>query len=152
MPAKKQIPRDKILAAAFELLREGGIEAVNVKALARRLNCSTQPIYLSFSRMEELRSALVSEAVTYFLRRLGFDLEAGGAHLYGMDYIRFAREESELFKFLFMRRNAFEEMKSALKPVIERSMAQLMERYRIGHEEAHHFHPWNCGHGGNVVL
>ena len=62
MPAKKQIPRDKILAAAFELLREGGIEAVNVKALARRLNCSTQPIYLSFSRMEELRSALVSEA------------------------------------------------------------------------------------------
>ena len=69
MPAKKQIPRDKILAAAFELLREGGIEAVNVKALARRLNCSTQPIYLSFSRMEELRSALVSEAVTYISAR-----------------------------------------------------------------------------------
>ena len=149
MPAKKQIPREKILAAAFEMLRDGGIAAVNVKALAQRLNCSSQPIYLSFTGMEELRAALASEAVSYFLRRLGFDQEAGGAHLYGMDYIRFAREESELFKFLFMRRNAFEEMKSALKPVIERSMAPLMERYRIDHEEAHHFHDqlWMHTHG-----
>ena len=101
MPAKKQIPREKILAAAFEMLRDGGMAAVNVKALAQRLNCSSQPIYLSFTGMEELRAALASEAVSYFLRRLGFDQEAGGAHLYGMDYIRFAREESELFKFLF---------------------------------------------------
>ena len=40
-----------------------------------------------------------------------------------------------------MRTNAFEEMKSALKPV--------MERYRIGHEEAHHFHDqlWMHTHG-----
>ena len=48
MPAKKQVTKEMILTAALELLREGGIEAVNVKALAHRLNCSTQPIYLSF--------------------------------------------------------------------------------------------------------
>ena len=34
MPAKKQVTREMILAAAVELLREGGSGAVQVKALA----------------------------------------------------------------------------------------------------------------------
>jgi AcrR family transcriptional regulator len=32
---KRKITKEMILSAALELLREGGIEAVNVKALAR---------------------------------------------------------------------------------------------------------------------
>ena len=44
MPAKKQVTREMILSAAFALLRERGVRAVNVKDVAKRLNCSTQPI------------------------------------------------------------------------------------------------------------
>ena len=35
------------------------MEAVNIKALAKELHCSTQPVYLSFASMDELREELI---------------------------------------------------------------------------------------------
>lgn len=46
MPAKKQITKDMILDAALTILKQDGMQAVNIKALAKTLNCSTQPVYL----------------------------------------------------------------------------------------------------------
>lgn len=39
MPARKQVPKEKILAAALKLLREQGYDAVNLKQLAGELGC-----------------------------------------------------------------------------------------------------------------
>ena len=50
------------------------------------------------------------------------------------------REEPRLFRFLFMRPRAFSQLRQALLPMIERSVAALMETYRIGHEEADLLH------------
>ena len=44
MPPKARITRDMILDAAFDLVRAEGHEALNVRTLAKRLGCSTQPI------------------------------------------------------------------------------------------------------------
>ena len=48
-----------------------------------------------------------------------------------------------------MRRNAFEEMRAALSPIMEQSIFHLMKRYGIDHEEAHFFHDqlWMHTHG-----
>lgn len=145
MPAKKQVTKEMILSAAMKLLQENGIEAVNVKALARALNCSTQPIYLSFSGMDELRAELIKKAVRAFTQ----NMDSASANLFGMSYIRFAMEEKELFRFLFMRPNAFREIKEALTPIIERSIAELMSEYHIDHEEGHYLHDqlWMQAHG-----
>lgn len=146
LPAKKQITRQMILDAAMELLREGGMEAVSVTSLARRLGCSTQPIYLSFTGMDALRKALAAEATNFFIQEMEAD---GGADLYGMAYIRFAEREKELFRFLFLRQDAFEEVREALKPMMERSMAALMEEYRITYDQADYLHDqlWMHAHG-----
>lgn len=143
MPAKKLITKEMILSTAFEMLRSGGMEAVNVKDLAKQLGCSTQPIYLSFDNMDALRSKLASMAVDAFLRHIG------EGNLYGMGYIQFAKEEKELFRFLFLRQNAFSELREALAPTMEASISRLMEQYHIDHEEAHHFHDqlWIHAHG-----
>ena len=148
MPARKQIPKEKILSAALELLREGGMEAVNVKALARRLGCSTQPIYLSFPGMEELRAELTTRAVGFFTQELE-KRDASAADLFGMPYICFAREEKELFRYLFMRSNALSEIREALAPMMERSISELMARYRLSHAEADYLHDqlWMHAHG-----
>ena len=145
MPAKKQITREMILSAALELLRAEGIEAVQVKTLARRLGCSTQPIYLSFGSMDELRRALSSAAVQVFLEDIG----GGEGALYGVRYIRFAQREKPLFRFLFLRRDAFLELRQALDPVLERSISGLMDRCGIDHEQAHLLHDqlWMHAHG-----
>lgn len=98
MPAKKRIPREKILSAAMDILRLEGIQAVNVKALARSLDCSTQPIYLSFESMDGLREQLNSEAVRFFLDEIGYG-DGKDVNLYGMPYIRFAQKEKSFFSF-----------------------------------------------------
>ena len=145
MPAKKQITREMILSAALALLRAEGAEAVQVKALAGRLGCSTQPIYLSFGSMDELRLALSSAAVDAFLAEVGGQEGA----LYSASYLRFAQRERHLFRFLFLRRNAFDELQQALGPVIQRSIAQLMDRWGIDYEQAHRLHDqmWMQAHG-----
>ena len=149
MPAKKQITKEKILAASVKILKKDGMEAVNVKRLAKELNCSTQPVYLSFSGMDELRMELASMAVQEFEHIISQKNDGKQASLYGMDYIHFAQEEPELFRFLFMRAHAFDEMKQALKPVIERSVEKLMKEYGLDYEEAEYFHDqlWMHTHG-----
>ena len=147
MPAKKQITRNMILSTAFEMLRTGGMDAVNVKALAKQLNCSTQPIYLSFDSMDTLRMELSSMAVDTFLQQI--QSNNATTNLYGMAYIQFAKNEKELFRFLFMRQNAFSELREALTPIMDKSISWLMEQYHITHEEAHYFHDqlWVHTHG-----
>ena len=66
MPAKKQITKDMILGAALKLLKEQGYDAVNIKQLSKELGCSTQPVYLSFSGMEDLRKELLPLAAGEF--------------------------------------------------------------------------------------
>ena len=146
MPAKKQITKDMIVSAAMDMLRARGMDAVNVKALAKKLNCSTQPIYLSFDGMDALRAEIAALAVEIFFQRMSRD---GAAELFGMSYIQFAGEEKQLFRFLFMRQDAFLELRAALAPIMDAAIDRLMERYHIDREEAHHLHDqlWVHAHG-----
>ena len=149
MPAKKQITKEMILAAALKLLKEQGYNAVNIKQLSKELGCSTQPIYLSFSGMEDLRNELLPLAVREFETYMKNKSSDGLIDLYDLNYIRFAKEEPRLFCFLFMRANAFSEIKQALVPVIECSVQKLMSTYHICHEEADVLHDqlWMHAHG-----
>lgn len=106
MSAVKQVPREKIVEAALEEVREGGMRALNVRALAKRLGCSTRPIYLSFGRLDEVKEAVAGRI--YQIYRAYLEREAAGGKYppfkaYGMAYIRFAREEKQFFSYMFMR-------------------------------------------------
>ena len=107
MPAAKKVPRDKIIDAAIEVLRDGGFSAVNARSVARRLGCSTQPIYLSFQSMEELKVALTERAIEMHTRRVRDSLRAHEGNdsrysSYGMGFVRFAAEEKQLFRWLYL--------------------------------------------------
>lgn len=149
MPAKKKITHDMILEAALELLKEQGYEAVTIKQLASKLKCSTQPVYLSFSGMDELRNELIPLAVKEFEIFMKNRDKEGLIRLYDMNYIDFAKKEPELFCFLFMRANAFEEIKSIIFPMIERAIKELMDIYNISYEAADSLHDnmWMHTHG-----
>ena len=149
MPAKKQITREMILDAALKLLKNKGFDAVNIKGLAKELKCSTQPVYLSFSGMEELREELIPLAVKEFETIMKSDNEDGIVRLYGIEYIHFAKNEPNLFCFLFMRANAFSEIKRAILPIIEQSVKELMDKYNSSHEQADYLHDnlWMHAHG-----
>ena len=103
MPPKARITRDMILDAAFDLVRAEGHEALNVRTLAKRLGCSTQPILYNFAAVEELKDAVYQRAdefhTAYILPKGG---EGADALLeLGLNYVRFGYEEKHLFRFLF---------------------------------------------------
>ena len=107
MSAAKKVSKDKISDAAIEVLRDGGFSAINARSVARRLGCSTQPIYLSFQSMEELKAALTERAIEMHTRRVRDSLRAHEGNdsrysSYGMGFVRFAAEEKQLFRWLYL--------------------------------------------------
>ena len=103
MPPKIRITKEEIVKAAFEIVREKGALAVNARTVASVLNCSTQPVFSNFATMDELRLAVVEKADQLCQEYVRQETERGQYPAYkasGMAYIRFAKEEKELFKLL----------------------------------------------------
>ena len=99
--------------------------------------------------MDELREELVPLAVKEFEHRMAVNEKDGVVRLYDMSYIEFAKQEPQLFCFLFMRANAFSEIKKIIFPMIEQSIEEFMKDYQISHDEADslHDHLWMHAHG-----
>lgn len=106
MAPKVKITREDIVATALDIVRKDGAQAVNARSIAAKLNCSTQPLFTNFSSMEELDLAVIKEGIALFEKYMEREIQSGQYPEYkasGMAYIRFAKEEKELFKYLYMR-------------------------------------------------
>lgn len=106
MPPKQKITREDIISAAMDIVRREGMDALNARALAKELDCSTQPVFSQYATMEELKSDLLRAAKEYYDSYIANAMTEGKYPPYkasGMAYIRFAEEEKELFRLLFMR-------------------------------------------------
>ena len=106
MPTKKRITRSAIVETAVEILRSEGWEKINARRIAHQLQCSTQPIYSEFGSMEGLKEALKKEAEEVYLltvSRYRNNPEHTAYMAFGLGFIRFAKEEKELFRYLYMR-------------------------------------------------
>ncbi len=106
MPPKVKVSSEDIVNAAVELVRNQGADALNARSLAGVLNCSTQPIFSNFNSMDEVKEAVLERAIFICNEYTAREVEAGLYPMYkasGMAYIRFAKEEPELFKLLYMR-------------------------------------------------
>ena len=107
MPAAKKISKDRILDAAVQVLRDGGFSAINARSVARKLGCSTQPIYLSFQNMDALKTALTERAIEMHTQRVRDSLRTHEGNdsrysSYGMGFVKFAAEEKQLFRWLYL--------------------------------------------------
>lgn len=101
MPRAKQIEKQDILRAAVDVIRQKGASALTVRSIAGALGCSTQPLYYEFANIEALRAALLPYVRSHYLQFRGGDYKAFGRH-----FLQFARQEKELFRFVFLRRRA----------------------------------------------
>ncbi len=107
MPAVKKVSRDEIINAAIDVLRDGGFSSINARSVAKKLGCSTQPIYFSFKNMDELKKALTERAIEMHTQRVYDSLlmhEGNDSRYssYGMGFVRFAAEEKQLFRWLYL--------------------------------------------------
>lgn len=109
MPPKVKITREDVIRVATEIVRERGDAALNARSIAEVLGCSTQPVFSNFPSMEAVRLSVIEVAHARYTEFSEREVAGGRYPPYkakGMAYIRFAREERELFKLLFMRDRA----------------------------------------------
>lgn len=138
MPKAKKLTRSELLVAAAEVVRKRGEGALNARAVAAELGCSTQPVYSLFGSMEELKSALLGEATARYRRFIEDYLSKGDRsryEAYGMGFVKFAREERGLFRFLFLR-----EGRNLEDPFFGDILHEMETLYRMPREKAREFH------------
>ena len=151
MAPKIKITKENIINAAFDLTRKNGATTINARTLATYLNCSTQPIFSNFATMDDLRIAVLQRADELYSQYLAREIAEQKFPPYkatGIAYIRFAKDEKELFKLLFMRDRTDEntivtsQSDSLVKKVLHESTG-------LNGSEALLFHlkMWMCVHG-----
>ena len=151
MAPKVRITKEEIVEAAIELVRQGGELALNARNLAAALNCSTQPIFSNFSSMEELRMVVIAQIDQLCNQYIKREVESGVYPAYkasGMAYIRFAKEEGELFKLLYMRDRSQEVVPKEME-LGEEMESILQDSTGLSGAEAEFFHleMWAFVHG-----
>ena len=155
MAPKIKVTREDIVKTAVEIARVSGAEAINARALASALNCSTQPIFSNFATMEDLQKAVALSAYEIYLDFLKTEAESGKYPKYksfGMAYIRFAKEEKELFKLLFMCDRKGEKLSPTVD--FEDSVKLIMNANGISREKASlmHLETWTFVHGIGTMI
>ncbi|WP_313539205.1 TetR/AcrR family transcriptional regulator [Enterococcus sp.] len=103
MARKKTITRDQILKAAYEVVATEGFTRFTARNIAAKMKCSTQPIYLEFKNMEDLKSALISQIFDYLATDV-FPIERRGDIIVDLtlNYIGFANKEKRLYRALYL--------------------------------------------------
>ena len=99
---KVQVPRERILETALQLLIREGEGAVTIGRLARELGCSTQPISWTFGNMDSFREEFAQYVLDYINLRPDIQ-EENPVKIFGsvgVRYLQAALEEPNLIHFV----------------------------------------------------
>lgn len=136
---KTKISREDVLRAAAEVVRKEGERALGARAVAKELGCSTQPIYSLFQNMGDLEAALLEEAKGRYHAFIEGYFAATGKSRYesfGMGFVKFAKEEKGLFRFLFLSERSSE----TIDPFFEEILGEMCALYGMDRKTAEAFH------------
>ena len=155
MAPKNKFTKEEMAAAALRVVRAKGIDCLTAKTIAEELGTSTRPIFTGFGSMEEVRQEVYAAAVRVYDGYTGAGLKEDIPFLgVGTSYIRFAREEPELYRLLFLSRmpeysamRSMEHLQTLVRPT-------LMSIYHITAEEADVYFRdlWLVVHGLSTLI
>lgn len=156
MPPKVRVTRDDIIECAIKLVRENGADKLNARGLADALGCSTQPVFSNFASMDELKTELVASAYKKYKDFFESECSSGKYPTYkssGIAYIRFAHNEKELFKLLYMRSRTESEKNSGFSDY-DFVIDEIVSATGFSRDKAKRFHleNWIFVHGIAVMV
>ncbi|MCR5794962.1 MAG: TetR/AcrR family transcriptional regulator [Solobacterium sp.] len=103
MPPRVKFQQEEIVNAALNVARKKGIEAVTAREVAAELHVSSRPIFTYYGSMDQLRRDVYDLAKEKYRTCIETGLTEKIPFLgVGKQYIRFAKEEPELYKLLFL--------------------------------------------------
>ena len=132
MPPKARVTEEMIISAAIEVIRQSGYENINARTVSGQLHCSTQPVMYHFLTIDNLKKAAYRQAnrlhTQYIMNRTASQQDPILG--IGMNYIRFAVEEPQLFRFLFQ--SGYAEENSLLEMVDSEELIPVLTAMREG--------------------
>lgn len=155
MAPRVKVTKESIVNVAVEIVRRDGAQGLNARTVASALHCSTQPVFSNFVTMEDLQQATLTAAYEIYLDFLKHEAERGEYPQYkafGMAYVRFAKEEKELFKLLFMCDREGKDLTPT--PDFDASIEMIMNANGVTRDVATlmHLEMWTCVHGIGTML
>ena len=103
MPPRTKFSKEEIVQAAVRITRKKGIDGLTARELGAELGVSSRPIFTWFDSMEQLKAAVYDVAKGIYKQYVEGGLAGPVPFLgVGMQYVRFAKEEPELYKLLFL--------------------------------------------------
>jgi AcrR family transcriptional regulator len=120
-----------IIHAAVEVVRQNGFENINARTVAGQLHCSTQPVMYHFTTIDSLkRAAYVQADQMHSEYMMTIPPEQDPVLGIGLNYIRFAVEEPQLFRFLFQ--SGYAEENSLLEMIDSEELVPVLAAMQEG--------------------
>ena len=154
MAPRNKFTKDEMLAAAVRVVRKSGVGSLTAQALAKELHISTQPVFTCFGTIGNLKSEAHIAAEKIFDSYIKEGLKEKIPFLgYGMKYFKFAKEEPQLYRMLFLESNENSTL-SGMKHAQDMLRPTLMKIYNINENEANRYFRdmWVASHGLATLL
>lgn len=135
---KQVVTQAMILNAALEITRRSGFESVNARSVADFMGRSVQPIYSYFQNMDELKDALYDKATEFYNTFIREYADMSSLESMGEANIKFAKQESNLFRWLFLTKqygfNGFSDIYK--KMGVESAARKVASEFNVSYENA----------------
>ncbi len=95
------VTKERILSAALDLVRSGGLSVLTVRNLCARLGCGANAIFSSYGSIQGVRDAVRDEARKLYRKRVGDGFALNPPFKgFGVAFIWFAMDEPYLFSMI----------------------------------------------------
>jgi len=137
-----------LLAAAAQLLGEGGAALISLREVARRAGVSHNAPYRHFADRDSLLAALAEDGFRELDRRM--DAETGGLAAFGQCYVRFALEQPGRFALMFgagLDKTRYPQLQQAALALYRRLAQAVHETAPAREPEVATLAAWSLVHG-----
>jgi len=137
MPRKTRFSAEDIIQAALEMTREAGLTSLSAAAIAKKMGCSTMPIYSHFESLDELEEAVIESAWEMMFEWEAKEITGDRWVDQSIAYTRFAREEKHLFQCMWDSRHyeKSQEMNNKHTLFLEENLARYEKFEGLSDEE-----------------
>ena len=124
MPPKASITKDLVLEAAFEIVQEDGLKNLTARHIAKKLGCSTAPVYSTFKNMAELDEEVMRKARDLLIEYTRKEYSETPFLNMGVGFVLFSRENKNLYRELFLSGDRFVEILNELDAIMLQMLMQ----------------------------
>lgn len=158
MPQKAKFSKREIIAAAVNIVENGGALSLTARSLGEKLGSSPRPIFTTFNNMDEVVQGVFDYANGLYQSYVAKGLTQSPAFKgVGTAYIAFAGDHPKLFQLLFMKEQSELPDPSSVLGIIEGSYREILnsitQSYGVDENFAKrlYLHMWIYSHGIAVL-